>query len=97
VPEPPALDKVTVDQFRERLQDRFRVAPEDGTVFDVVLIEATEIPREAGGRPPFSLIFQGGPNPPLPQGIYRVENDDLGAIEIFLVPIAADRYEAVFT
>ena len=97
MPERPALDDVTVDQFRERLHDRFRVAPEDGTAFDVELIEATEIRREPGGRAPFSLIFQGGPNPPLPQGIYRVENDDLGAIEIFLVPIAADRYEAVFT
>jgi hypothetical protein len=37
------------------------------------------------------------PDPPLPQRIYRVEHAELGAIEIFLVPIAADRYEAVFT
>jgi len=56
-----------------------------------------ELPREPGGRSPFSLEFQGGPNPPLPQRIYRLEHHDLGAIEIFLVPIASDRYEAVFT
>jgi hypothetical protein len=61
------------------------------------LIEVTEIPRGPGGRAPFSLVFEGGPDPPLPQGIYRVEHDALGALEIFLVPIAADRYEAVFT
>jgi hypothetical protein len=57
----------------------------------------SEIEREPGGRVPFSLEFQGGPNPPLPQRIYRVEHDELGSLEIFLVPIAADRYEAVFT
>jgi hypothetical protein len=67
------------------------------TAFEAELVEVTEIPREPGGRAPFSLVFQGGPSPPLPQRIYRVEHDMLGAIEIFLVPIAAERYEAVFT
>ena len=57
----------------------------------------SEIAREPGGRAPFSVVFEGGPSPPLPQRIYRVEHDGLGALEIFLVPIAADRYEAVFT
>jgi len=33
----------------------------------------------------------------LPQRIYRVEHERLGAIDLFLVPIASDRYEAVFT
>jgi hypothetical protein len=37
----------------------------------------------------------------LPQRIYRVEHGELGAMEIFLVPIGPDevahRYEAVFT
>jgi hypothetical protein len=97
VPKGPALDTLTVDPFRERLGDRFRVVPEDAAAFDVELVEVTEIPREPGGRAPFSLVFRGGPSPPLPQGIYRVENDELGAVEIFIVPIAVDRYEAVFT
>ena len=74
-----------------------RIAHEASPPFDVELVEVTELPREPGGRSPFSLEFQGGPNPPLPQRIYRLEHHDLGAIEIFLVPIASDRYEAVFT
>jgi len=57
----------------------------------------TEIPREPGGRAPFSLVFQGGPTPPVPQRIHRVEHRALGALEVFLVPIGPDRYEAVFT
>jgi hypothetical protein len=97
VPDEPPLETLTVDQFRERLHDRFRILPDDGSAFDVELIEVTEIPREPGGRAPFSLVFRGGPSPPLAQRIYRVEHDSLGAIEIFLVPIDADRYEAVFS
>jgi hypothetical protein len=91
------LDALTLEDFRPLLHDRFRIAPDDAPGFDVELVEVTEIPREPGGRAPFSLVFQGGPDPPLPQRIYRMEHDGLGAIEIFLVPIAVDRYEAVFT
>lgn len=91
------LEALTVDDFRPLLEDRFRIAPEGAPSFDVQLVEVTEIPREPGGRAPFSLVFQGGPDPPLPQSIYRVEHDGLGELDIFLVPIAADRYEAVFT
>ena len=97
MPEGPRLDSLTIDDFRERLNDAFQVIPEGGAAFDVELVEVTEISREGGGRAPFSLVFCGGPEPPLPQAIYRVENDRLGAIEIFLVPIATDQYEAVFT
>jgi hypothetical protein len=97
MPEGPQLDTLTADHFRDRLEESFRVSAPDAPAFEIELIEVTEIPREPGGRMPFSLVFRGGPSPPLPQGIYRIENDELGAIEIFLVPIAADRYEAVFT
>jgi hypothetical protein len=91
------LDSLSVADFAPLRGDRFRIAPEDSPPFDVELVEVAEIPREPGARAPFSLEFQGGPNPPLPQRIYRLEHHELGAIEIFLVPIASDRYEAVFT
>jgi hypothetical protein len=91
------LEALTIDDFRPLLNDRFRIAPDEAPAFEVELIEVTEIPREPGGRAPFSLVFQGGPNPPLPQRIYRVEHDGLGELDIFLVPIAPDQYEAIFT
>ena len=72
-------------------------APEGAPGFEVELVEVTEISREPGGRAPFSLVFKGGPKPPLEQRIYRVEHDELGELDIFLVPIAVDQYEAVFT
>ena len=91
------LDRVTVDDFRPLRGDRFRIAPDGAPAFEVELVEVTEIPREPGGRAPFSLVFKGGPNPPLEQRIYRVEHDGLGELDLFLVPIAVDRYEAIFT
>ena len=91
------LATLTVDDFAALRGNRFRIDPGDAPPFDAELVEVSEIAREPGGRAPFSLVFQGGPNPPLPQRIYRVEHDEVGALEIFLVPIAADRYEAVFT
>jgi len=91
------LEKLTVDDFRPLQDERFRVAPDGAEAFDVQLVEVTEFAREPGGRAPFSLVFRGVPNPPLEQGTYRVEHDGLGELEIFLVPIAVDRYEAIFT
>ena len=91
------LEKLTVDDFRPLQGDRFRIAPDGASAFEVELVEVTEIPRDPGGRAPFSLVFQGGPNPPGEQRIYRVEHDELGELDLFLVPIAVDRYEAVFT
>lgn len=53
--------------------------------------------RGTAKRAPFSLLFTGPEESPLPQGIHVLEHDELGTIELFLVPIAAARYEAVFT
>jgi hypothetical protein len=93
----PDLANLTSADFAPLLHDRFRVDPGERPPFEVELIEVSEIPREPGGRTPFSLVFAGGPSPPLGQRVYRVEHEDLGALEIFLVPVAANRYEAIFT
>ena len=91
------LETLSIGDFTPLRGDRFRIGGEDFEPFDAELVEVTEIAREPGGRAPFSLVFRGGPSPPLPQRIHRVEHEGLGTIEIFLVPIASDRYEAVFT
>jgi hypothetical protein len=53
-----------------------------------------------GSRTQFSLVFRGGPDPPLQQRIYCLEHEQLGALDLFLVPLGPDaagqRYEAVF-
>ncbi|CAN7661865.1 hypothetical protein LJR257_004937 [Ensifer adhaerens] len=51
-------------------------------------------------RAPFSLVFRSSSAIVLPQQIYRLRNASLGALEIFLVPVARDKqgivYQAVF-
>jgi hypothetical protein len=59
------------------------------------------------GRAQFSLVFRGPRTALRPQGIYRVEHAELGAHDLFLVPVglAPDEggdgggvlFEAVFT
>jgi len=96
------LDKLTKEIFE----------PMMGTVFEVQLAEGQRLPLELSAvrgnglrgmakREQFSLHFRGPASPALVQRIYRLEHPQLGALEIFLVPIRKDAdgmiYEAVFT
>ena len=95
------LEDFTLATFKERVGDTFRVSESAG-VLELELIEATAgIARpHAGGRVPFSILFRGPLEPVLPQGIYPFEHDQLGAFELFIVPLGPDedsmQYEAVF-
>ena len=89
----PQLETLTASDFEELRGQLFRIAD----AFVAELVEVTEIPRELDGRAPFSLVFEGGPSQPLPQAVYPVHHERLGEMEIFLVPSAPERYEAVFT
>jgi hypothetical protein len=93
-------DVLTREVFLSRVGETFRVA-ETGT--DLVLAEATSLAVSGANkgprREPFSLLFKG-PEPVLPQRTWALENETLGRLDIFLVPIGADadgvRYEAIF-
>ena len=73
----------------------------------VELVEVTE-KGAADGRQPwatarqerFSIVFRGPREKPLQQGMYQLQHDQLGALELFLVPVGRDHeglyYEAVF-
>ena len=41
-------------------------------------------------RAPFSLIFRSATPVVLPQKLYRLKNVDMGALDVFLVPIGRD-------
>lgn len=95
------LATLTAAMFEPLRGTTFRVVPGDVDAFAVELVAVSEIEHRGPSRPQFSLLFRGGPDPPLPQRIYRIEHDDLDALELFLVPLGPDdvgqRYEAVFT
>jgi hypothetical protein len=97
---------LTDDQFSGRVGQTFEMCAVDGVRIQAELVEATES-AEPGGPGPggqqrrqFALVFRGPLEPVLPQATHAVEHDELGRMEIFLVPIGPDgsgmRYEAVF-
>ena len=99
------LESLDLAIFTRHVGDVFRLAVDETTTIEARLIEAT--PGSAtsssswpnGRRAPFSLVFRGAGRP-LPQRIYRLEHPELGALDVFLVPIGQDAggmfYEAVF-
>lgn len=100
------LNELTQEDFESVKGSTFRLVPGEGEPRDLVLAEVESLSPEtappAGRRAPFSLVFQD-PGPPGShhQGIYRLEHPELGALDLFLVPIGPDaegmRYQAIFT
>lgn len=66
------------------------------------LLEVVLAKPAVAGRPArtFSLLFRGPHGRHLPQRIYHLEHDQLGTVELFLVPLTPDArgtlFEAVF-
>ena len=100
MPEARPLDSLTAADFRPHTGTMFRLADES---VDCELIEVTgqEASAHPGTRAPFSVVLRGPPQPMLDQQIRRLEHDEMGVLELFLVPIGPDNagmlYEAVFT
>jgi hypothetical protein len=94
------LEALTAETFAPLRGGEFRIVPGDSAAFEVELVDIREGPAGAS-RTQFALLFRGGPDQSLPQRIYRLEHDELGALDLFLVPLGPDdvgqRYEAVFT
>jgi uncharacterized protein DUF6916 len=51
-------------------------------------------------RRPFTLLFRGPQEPLLPQDTYQIKHEELGELEIFVVPVESGEegtvYQAVF-
>ncbi len=100
------LDRLTVVDFAPLVGETFGLDAGEGGRLEVELASAKTFTEGApaqdadGRRTPFSIHFRGPVDPLLPQQIYRVAHERLGALEIFLVPIGRDEsatlYEAVF-
>lgn len=101
------LELLTLEQCQPLVGDPFALSahtPEgEPRELELVLEAAAAGPGAApadGVRRPFSLVFRGPLDAPLPQGITPLRHVELGEVGIFLVPIGSDgegrRYEAVF-
>jgi len=85
--------------FSEHLNSTFGLAVPDSESVGLQLVEVTE--RNAPpGTEQFSVLFRGPQNGTISQGIHTLRHEQLGELQLFLVPLGPDamgmRYEAVF-
>ena len=100
------IDWLTYDHFAGRVGERFDVTVGEGPS------RGDGAGRGDGGqragrpgpdgqqRRQFSLVFRAPATQVWPQGTYGLSHEELGELELFLVPIGSDaegvRYEAAF-
>lgn len=90
-------NELRLETFTSIVGEPFTVGEEVAATIELLLVEAKA--RGAGpqlSRPAFSLLFQGPPDPLLPQATYRFEHPSLGTMAIFIVPLGRDEHSAVY-
>jgi hypothetical protein len=107
------LHELQEADFAARVGQVFEVDLGEGVVVPLHLASVTNLgaPQAPDGRHPFSLLFRGPQSPQfLTQGTYRLQNEGLGALDLFIVPLGPEpgslrpgkpqaarmRYEAIF-
>ena len=92
---------LTVEHFAPRFGEAFTIEVDGGAPLALELVETRRLGEAFRDREAFSLRFLGPGAPLLPQATYRLANDHLGELDIFIVPVgrsdAGTDYEAVFT
>lgn len=86
-------------EFSQQVDSFFRAFADGGDDVDLVLIKFTDLsPDETQEN--YSLVFRAPIDATQNQGIFRLSHDELGEMDIFLVPISRDEsglyFEAVF-
>ena len=101
--EPIALDQLREEDFARRLGEKFRLRLPSGEALEMALVEVAghpHLPPAPGRRRGFTITFRSDRPGHAPQAIYRVEHDEIGAMDLFLVPIGPRDggmcYDAVF-
>lgn len=97
------LETLTYDQFAKLAGTSFHLA-QGGQRYELQLVSVGKVMESQAARlkrNAFSLFFLGPHEPLFEQRIYRLEHEQLEALEIFIVPVGHDAagilYEAVFT
>ena len=96
------LEKLTIEDFRDRVGEAFAAtAGERRLTLTLRRVDALPALEGHKGRDPFSLEFTDPEPHHVPQQTVAVEHEDLGAFDLFVVPLGPGengmRYEAVFT
>jgi hypothetical protein len=96
------LDTATVDDFAPLVGETFTLDAGEAGTLELELTAATPAgnPGPEGTRHPFTVEFLGPSDPVAAQQTVRLNNERVGQLEIFIVPVGRDdsgtAYEAVF-
>ena len=93
--------ELTEKEFSKHVNTKFRVVDEQPTELELTEVKGyLAKPNEQTGMERFSAYFRGPADRYLMQQTYSIEHEQMGAFELFLVPVSRDdsgfRYEAVF-
>ena len=92
---------LTEAEFSKHINTKFHLAGENEVDLELVQVKAyASQPNEHDGMERFSLFFIGPTKPLLEQKTYSLKHEQMGGLDLFLVPVAQEqgglRYEAVF-
>lgn len=94
------LEHLTRESLSAQLNTKFRLSPEPEKTVELELVEVEAHGDVAGQTERFSALFRGPLDYFFPQSTYRMEHEQLGDFELFIVPIRKDGagfyYEATF-
>lgn len=79
----------TKEQWFGHANETFHASGQGLSDAKALLIECRDIVND-DVQETFALVFQMPPDVPAVQGIYQLQNETIGALDLFLVPIRAD-------
>lgn len=85
----------TREAFSGVLESRFDVHQGNGSAVEFTLVECNSLLSNET-QECYSLLFRGPVDQPPVQNIYVLENDTLGTMELFLVPVKRDDHGLYF-
>ncbi len=93
--------ELTEQEFSKHVNTKFRVVNEQPIELELTEVKGySSKPHEQTGMERFSAFFRGPADRVLVQQTYSIEHEQMGAFDLFLVPVSRDdsgfRYEAVF-
>lgn len=96
------LRELCVEDWLAHLQQDYTLYLSAERTVELRLTNVTPLSAHDGyERQPYSLEFTGPLKPLLPQSTYKFQNESMGELDIFIVPIGprgqAMYYEAIFT
>jgi len=93
------LEKLKRTTFAKHVNTEFHIHDPATRPFPLNLSQVVKRTKSAQ-QETFSLLFHGPATHFLPQGIHKLKHEQLGEVDIFLVPVGKDKdgfeYEAVF-